>query len=76
MFFNIFINYMNSGIENILSRLADNAKLSGAADKIEGNNATQMDLNKLEKHGLENLMKSNKTKCKVLHLDGANPRYE
>lgn len=69
-------NYTNSGIEYILSKLADSTKLSGAADKTEESNATQRDLNKLEKWAPENLMKSNKAKCKVLHLDGFNPRYE
>jgi len=40
---------------------------------LKGSNAIQKDLDKLEK---VNLIRFNKAKCKVLHLDHSNPCYQ
>ncbi|KAK4823958.1 hypothetical protein QYF61_008344 [Mycteria americana] len=61
---------IDSGIECTLSNL------SAAVDTLEGRDAIQRDLDKLEERAHENLMKFNKAKCKVLHRGQGNPQYQ
>ena len=76
MFFNIFVDDMDSEIECTFSKFADDAKLSGAVDMLEGRDVIQRDLDRLERCAHVNLMKFNKVKCKVLHLGQVNPKDE
>ncbi|GAB0178483.1 cAMP-dependent protein kinase inhibitor alpha [Grus japonensis] len=73
---NIFAGDIDSGIECTLSKFANTTKLCGVANTLEGRDAIQRNLDRLERWAYESLMKFNKAKCKVLHMGRRNPKHK
>ncbi|GAB0192583.1 mitochondrial enolase superfamily member 1 [Grus japonensis] len=74
--FNIFVGDVDSGIECTLSKFAGDTKLCGVVDMLEGRDAIQRDLDRLERWARANRIKFKKAKCKVLHVGWRNPKHD
>ncbi|KAJ7415696.1 hypothetical protein WISP_76612 [Willisornis vidua] len=73
--FAIIVGSMHSWIEGI-SKFADEIKLCGGFDMLKGRNAIQRELDNHERWAHVNLMKFNKAKGKVLHIDPGNHKHK
>ncbi|PKU39637.1 rna-directed dna polymerase from mobile element jockey-like [Limosa lapponica baueri] len=67
---------MDSGIECTLNKFANDTRLCGAVDMLEGRDAIQRDLDRLERRTHVNLMKFNQAKCRVLDMGQGNPMHK
>ncbi|KAJ7428255.1 RNA-directed DNA polymerase from mobile element jockey-like protein [Pitangus sulphuratus] len=64
---------VDAELKGMLSKFVDDTKLGGAVDSLEGREALQGYLDKLEGWAITNYMKLNKDKCQILHLGWGNP---
>ncbi|PKU47410.1 rna-directed dna polymerase from mobile element jockey-like [Limosa lapponica baueri] len=76
MLFSIFVGDMDTGTERTLRKFSNDTRLCGTVDTLDGRDAIQRDLDRLERWVHANLMKFNQAKRKVLHLSRGKPKHK
>ena len=61
----VFLKDLNIGLEGTLSKFGGNTKLEGPVESLDGKEALQADLDKLEGLAITNHMKFNRNKCQA-----------
>ncbi|KAJ7422118.1 rna-directed dna polymerase from mobile element jockey-like [Willisornis vidua] len=74
--FSIFTNNLDTGLEGILSKCAENTELGGDVDSLRDREALQRLLDTLKDWAVTSHRKFNKGKCWILHLGWGNPGYK
>lgn len=74
--FFIFINDLYAGVECIHSKFADDTKLEDAVDSLQGWEALQRNLDRLEHQSIINDIKLNKGKWWILQVGCSNARHK
>lgn len=72
VFFNGFINYMDTGVKYTLRKIVNDTKMGGTLD-FEGTEALQRDLGRLGGCAVLDCMHFNR--CRILYLEWGNPSY-
>ncbi|PKU48210.1 rna-directed dna polymerase from mobile element jockey- hypothetical protein [Limosa lapponica baueri] len=73
--FRFLISSPTYAAQCIISKFADDTKLSGSLDLHDDREALQRDLDRLDRWANINCMTFNKTKCRVLHLGHSNSMH-
>jgi len=68
----LFVSDLDAGFECTINQFADDTKLGGAVDSLEGQEVLQRDLDRLEHWARINEMKFNKSKRRILRLGQSN----
>lgn len=71
--FYIIINDPDEVIKGTISQFADDTKLDGSVDLLEGRRALQRNLDRLDKSGNIKDMRFSKALCQILHFGHNNP---
>jgi hypothetical protein len=76
LLFTIFINDLDNKLVNNIIKFADDTKIWGQANTLDGVRTIQQDLVRLNEWSELNCMPFNVSKCKVLHIGSKNLRAE